>query len=337
MVLKLSQTQCQVAARLQPQVGGPVINLASRTEFVCARFDRCLTDASRKFAGTSCDRLGRRRLWPNAASPLRHLNAPRPGSSRPWACISSIAAATREAVHLLISIGRGSLAIAGQIILIGLMLCCGLQSTRAASSQDTMSCAKLLIDQALHPVSYNSTEGQTLVTKCGFTPPPIRFMTFTQIEPDRRAVAKEWASPYCLKWDDGCDECTRTSEREVTRCTSISNSACQRHDIRCRNIRKIVNDHDENLEDTLINNLCSTYVSERFEENTNGMKAIFTTRAEVDWVLSKGKWSAELTYAVIPNYTDIRKELEFRRVWASGRIAVRENDVRCTETYRLRP
>lgn len=43
--------------------------------------------------------------------------------------------------------------------------------------------------------------------------PPIAIMPQGSLEPPRNVAAREWKSPYCTDWNDGCTRCVR---REVT-------------------------------------------------------------------------------------------------------------------------
>lgn len=44
-------------------------------------------------------------------------------------------------------------------------------------------------------------------------PLPIRLLPYEAIEPDRSRPAHAWRSPYCLRWDDGIEACSRAEDR----------------------------------------------------------------------------------------------------------------------------
>jgi hypothetical protein len=89
-------------------------------------------------------------------------------------------------------------------------------------------------------------------------PTPIAVMSLREVEPDRRVAAKQWQSPYCGIWDDGCTKCTRTSVQGPATCASLDDRAtigiCKPRGILCSALAKS-NAHDF----TELERVCGTW------------------------------------------------------------------------------
>ncbi|MDR1828026.1 MAG: hypothetical protein LBR29_06830 [Methylobacteriaceae bacterium] len=65
--------------------------------------------------------------------------------------------------------------------------------------------------------------------------PPIVFLTEDEAEPDRDVPAREWKSPYCTVWDDGCTQCRRKDENSEPDCEPIKeSSSCVQDLVECK-------------------------------------------------------------------------------------------------------
>ena len=51
--------------------------------------------------------------------------------------------------------------------------------------------------------------------------PPWRVLPLDRIEIDRDLDARAWKTPYCLRWNDSCTECSRNSVASKIRCEPI--------------------------------------------------------------------------------------------------------------------
>lgn len=94
-------------------------------------------------------------------------------------------------------------------------------------------CADLLL------LTCSSSEGQVLQEETEGGAPvgrQPRLLTLLEVEPRRDVPAAQWNSPYCGRWFDGCDECSRKSTSDEPRCWSrqrIDLNKCNRHAVLC--------------------------------------------------------------------------------------------------------
>ena len=57
---------------------------------------------------------------------------------------------------------------------------------------------------------------------------------FKLLEPDRNVSARDWKSPYCMAWDDGCTRCTKPSAKSKPICNDIAaEQRCVPEKIKC--------------------------------------------------------------------------------------------------------
>jgi hypothetical protein len=69
--------------------------------------------------------------------------------------------------------------------------------------------------------------------------PPVRYLPLDQVEPARTTKASAWPSPFCTKWNDGCEGCERPNAKAPARCSAPSGSdttACRRHSMICSSV-----------------------------------------------------------------------------------------------------
>src|SRR5262249_12371815 len=128
-----------------------------------------------------------------------------------------------------------------------------------------------------YPFLGNPPSGSaSMIEKCGFPKPPILVMPIDVVEPSRQVAAPEWSSPYCLAWNDGCEECMRVSVADKPKCrTRHINHSCKRHEILCNaiSIKYTIIDNDDN-DYAVIGAVCSLFqieiVDTIYDDGTSG-------------------------------------------------------------------
>ncbi|NVO15911.1 MAG: hypothetical protein HXX10_17905 [Rhodoplanes sp.] len=67
--------------------------------------------------------------------------------------------------------------------------------------------------------------------------PPIVIRPQAEVEPTRHVEAKDWKSPYCTDWSDGCTRCVRRRARDAPVCVphnpDFTDVECSRRGITC--------------------------------------------------------------------------------------------------------
>jgi hypothetical protein len=186
----------------------------------------------------------------------------------------------------------------GQILwtyLLVVFLCCGGGDALATSPADALSCAKFLVQQTLRPIPYESPEGQIFIKKCNVPPPSIHFVPLAQIEPDRRVAAREWTSPYCLRWNDGCEQCTRSNLVANLKCNLITTirSHCQRHAVLC-NDQDSSSGSSDAIDYSNIERMCSQFITNVLEISAQGTTEILGGVCATTWEFELNRWHADL-------------------------------------------
>ena len=83
------------------------------------------------------------------------------------------------------------------------------------------------------------TGGLTEATAARLAGPPIIKLPLEVMEPSRNVEAARWVSPYCGRWDDGCEECVRGASSGAIECHEFSHKLgeCVRRTIMCRRLQ----------------------------------------------------------------------------------------------------
>jgi hypothetical protein len=84
---------------------------------------------------------------------------------------------------------------------------------------------------------------------------------------------------------------------------------------------------------SIVDKLCSVYAVEEYRANSNGMHGIFGDMVELQWYFSDNGWKVYTYHFSLGNFSDVRRELEFRQKWTLGEIVSRERNVQCTKSY----
>jgi hypothetical protein len=69
--------------------------------------------------------------------------------------------------------------------------------------------------------------------------PPVLYVPITKVEPPRNVPASSWLSPYCTKWNDGCEECERKDATDKPQCRRLAiadRAACHSRTITCSRV-----------------------------------------------------------------------------------------------------
>lgn len=125
-------------------------------------------------------------------------------------------------------------------------------------------------------------------------PPPIVILPLEKVEPPHNVAAKDWHSPICAAWSDGCTKCERKTAHGKTVCRPVdgTDATCERGLSGC-----------ENFNETEMSKYCSASMDFQFNRNMLGLEDYISSGKYSDailrrahtvtlWQFKKQKWSS---------------------------------------------
>ncbi len=184
-------------------------------------------------------------------------------------------------------------------------------------------------------IAYKSPEGKELIKKCGVPAPPIRAVPILQAETPRTVAARDWRSPYCSSWTDGCETCVRSESLSKSTChpnTKPGDAICRRQRVSCSSTNTkpewtlhgvySIPDYSE------LDRLCSEYVLTEIYHFSDGKNLSVGTIIDNDWLYKQGSWVNNQETNEYINPTAI-----YLSHWSSVRIEYKRPDIECLRTY----
>jgi hypothetical protein len=118
--------------------------------------------------------------------------------------------------------------------------------------------------------------------------PPVIKLPLDSVEPPRDVAAREWNSPYCGDWDDGCVECERTAPGHSSQChdeKNLDGKHCTRRAIICFKA----------MSKELVNKLCSRVELEGLYNSSSNEIIADSTVAFVQWYYDNNRkvWESD--------------------------------------------